>query len=320
MGDPLFSVFSLPVTDYALGMAGSVLLCSLLAARAARKAGYPARTVEVFLAAAIPLCLLLSRLFYVLIRLGFFLGWDGALALHFWKGGYSFWGLPPALSLALALAARLSKTKAAPLADRLVPYALLMLGLGRLCEGLAGQGFGQEAPPKLAFFPFAVLNEYGEWRFAVFFLEALGAMLVLLVLSRMPRREDGDRARLALAWYCAFQLVFESLRQDDVLTWGFVRASQVLAASTLLVLMTLRQLRLPKGTAARNRRFILRLSAFLLLVLLVAALEYAIDKTEININLIYALMTFASVALSALSYKTLAGGPGGPQPALKGTG
>lgn len=299
MSEPLFHILGLPVTAYALGFTISLLLASLLLLRRLKKAGYPPVAGEAFLLLAMPLGLVLSRLFYVLIRLNFFIGWGEGLALRFWQGGYSFWGLPLALALALLASARLAGAKPAPLADAIVPCALLLLALGRLCEGLAGQGFGREAPPALAFFPLSVANEYGEMRFAIFLLEALGALAILLLVARARGGQAGDRARLALALYCAFQLVFESLRQDEVLTWGFVKASQLFSALTLLLLMV-------SGLFTRRRNTWrapahLAPALFFLLILLVAGLEYAIDKTAISLGLIYALMAAAAIGLGCLA-------------------
>lgn len=305
MSAPVFFALGLPVTAYALGFAASLLLSSLLMMRGLKRAGYAPAAGETFLLAAVPLGLLLSRLFYVLIRLDFFLGWGGNLAFRLWQGGFSFWGLPLALLLALLAAARLNRASPARLADSVIPYALLLLALGRLCEGLAGQGFGREAGPALAFFPFSVVNEYGEWRYAVFLLESLGALLILLLVNRARGGQEGDRARLALVLYCACQLVFESLRQDEVLAWGFVRASQFFSALALLLMMV--------SGLYRGRRNAWRapahlaLALFFLLILLVAGLEYAIDKTGLSLGLIYALMALAAAGLGLLGTRAATG-------------
>ena len=305
MTEPLFHILGLPVTAYGLGLTASLLLSGLMLLRQMKKAGYPPAAYETFLLLAIPLGLVLSRLFYVLIRLNFFIGWGEGLAFRFWQGGYSFWGLPLALLLAAALAARPRGLSPARLLDSAAPCALLLLALGRLCEGLAGQGFGREALPALSFFPFALVNEYGEWRYAIFLLEALGALVILLLVSKARGGQPGDRARLALALYCAFQLLFESLRQDEVLTWGFVKASQLFSALSLLFLMVSGLFIRRKNTWRAPAH--LALALLFLLILLVAGLEYAIDKTGISLGLIYALMAAASLGLGLLSRRAATG-------------
>ena len=301
MPEPLFMLGGLPVTAYALGMAISLSLVAFLVAAGLKRAGYPPRVAEVFLLIALPLGLLLSRLAYVLIRFYFFLGWGEGLAFRFWQGGYSVWGAVLGFLLAVGLTARANRVKAAPLNDLLMPYALKMLALGRFCEGLAGLGFGQEVPSGLAFFPIAVGNEYGEWRFAVFMLEGVAALLFALLAYRYPKQVPGDASRLALILFCAFQILFESLRKDEVLSWGFVKSSQVMGAAGLLILMV-EGLFFRKKNSWRQPRH-LALAGFALLVLLIAGLEYAVDKTSININLIYALMTGCCLGLCALTLR-----------------
>lgn len=283
------------ITPYSLALALALALASALAALWLKRKGYAPPVAETFLLLAIPLGLLLARLAYVLIRLGFFLGWGEGLAFRFWQGGYSLWGALSGFLLALPLTARLTGTDAARLGDELAPCGLLFLALGRLAEGLAGQGFGQIVPESLAFFPLAVINEYDEWRFAVFLLEGVAALAFLGIVLRR-RGQPGDRLRLALILVCAGQILLESLRADEVLTWGFVKASQMLGAAGLLMMMVdgLFMRRRSRWRAPNH----LALAVFFLLVLLIAGLEYAIDKTEMNINLIYALMAAACILLA----------------------
>ena len=297
---PLFTLAGLPVTAYALGLALSVALSSALAARGLRKKGYAPRVVETFLLMAIPLGLLLSRLAYVLIRLNFFLDWGEGLALRFWQGGYSFWGALAGFLLSVYLAARVNGVNAAKLADALAPYGLLMLALGRWCEGLAGQGFGQLAPEGLAFFPLAVVNEYEEWRFAIFLLEGAAALVFMLMIVRR-RGAPGERLRLAVILVCAGQILFESLRADEVLSWGFVKASQLLGAAGLMMVMA-------DGLFIRRRNAWrapahLALAAYFLIIFVIVGLEFAIDKTTININLIYLTMAACCLGLAALALR-----------------
>jgi prolipoprotein diacylglyceryltransferase len=302
---PLFTLAGLPVTAYALGLALSLALSSALAARGLRVKGYAPRVVETFLLIALPLGLLLSRLAYVLIRLNFFLDWGEGLALRFWQGGYSMWGALAGFLLSADWAARMNHVAIAPLADALAPYGLLTLALGRGCEGLAGQGFGQLAPESLAFFPLAVVNEYEEWRFAIFLLEGAAALAFMLMVVRF-RGAPGGRLRLAVILVCASQILFESLRADEVLSWGFVKASQLLGAAGLFLVMVY-GLFIRRRNAWRAPSH-LALAAFFLIIFVIVGLEFAIDKTTININLIYLTMAACCLGLAALALRASAEG------------
>lgn len=306
MDGAVFRLLGLPVTAYALAMAFSVVASMVFAAVCVRRAGFSHRTTETFFLAAVPLCLLLARLAYVLIRLPFFLDRPDGLAFRPWQGGYTLWGALAGFPLAGLLAAKRNGVHAAGLMDTLAPAGLLALALGRFCEGLAGQGFGEEASPGLHFFPFAVINAWGEWRWAVFMLEGFAALLFILIVLRERSLSPGGRARLALILVCAFQILLESFREDEFLRWGFVRAGQMIPALTLFCLLAYALFIRRAGDWRAPRH--LALTGFLLLAALVAALEFALDKTTLSVYLIYVLMLAAVTGMYALARKAAVGG------------
>ena len=297
MGEPLFHVLGLPVTAYAAGMALSALAGVLYLRHRFGRLGLGAERAEALALLALPLCLLLARAAYVLIRLNYYLERGGGAALRLWEGGYAAAGAAAGFLLAVWLAGRRFRVRPGRLADAAAPAGLLFLALARFCEGLAGQGFGQEVPPGFAFFPLAVGNEYGEWRWAVFLLEGAAALLFLaLARRREGTLREGGLARYALLLVLSFQILFESLREDEVLSWGFVRVHQLLSAAGLFALMAEGLFRRAPGAWRAPRH--LAVAAFFLLLLLVVALEFALDKTTLDTRLIYALMLLACLGLS----------------------
>ena len=132
------------------------------------------------------------------------------------------------------------------------------------------------------------------------------ALLFLLLVLRRKSRQPGDRARLALILLCAFQLVFESLREDEFLRWGFVRVGQLIPAMILFCLLAY-ALFIKKTEGWRAPRH-LAVTGFLLLAALVTALEFALDKTTLSVYLIYALMLAAVTGMYALARKAAVGG------------
>ena len=297
MNRTLLSLFGLPITAYALGMTLSAALVIAFVFLHSNRYGLKLWVTETFILMAIPLCLLLARLVYVLARLDFFLERGEGMALRLWQGGYTLWGAIPGFLLAGILTARLAGLKSSNLLDILTPAGLLMLALGRFCEGLSGQGFGEESSTKLSFFPFAVVNEYGEWRWAIFMLEGMAALLFMLILFKEKNLYPGGVLRHALTLLCASQILFESLREDEFLRWGFVRLGQLLPAILLLLLMIT-----ASKKAGEDRRVPIPFagSMFAFLILLVIALEFAFDKTSLGTGLIYAAMLLAVIGLYAI--------------------
>ena len=293
MSQTLFNLFGLPITAYALGMTLSAALVIAFAFLHASRSSLILWVTETFIILAIPLCLLLARLIYVVIRLDFFMERGDGMALRLWQGGYTLWGAIPGFLLAGILTANLTGLKVARILDILAPAGLLMLALGRFCEGLSGQGFGEESSPGLSFFPFAVVNEYGEWRWAIFMLEGMAALLFMLILLKEKNLSPGGILRHALTLLCASQILFESLREDEFLRWGFVRLGQLLPAIILLLLLVTA----PKIKEGRRMPLPLAGAMFMLLILLITALEFALDKTALTTGLIYAMMFFAVLGL-----------------------
>lgn len=297
MSEPLFYIGAFLVTAYGLGLFLSVGLVSVPACFHMKKQGFAPAVLETFLLFVLPLAVLLGRAMYVLIRLDFFLSWEGDLALRFWQGGYSVWGVILAFLLSGVLAAKALRLKPSALLDALAPFGLLTLALARLMDGFIGQGFGQIAPDFLSFFPVSVVNEYGEWRYAVFILEGAAALLFAYLITG-SKAAPGGKARLALILFCAFQILFESLREDEVLSWGFVKASQLFSAVTLYLLL-IEGLYLRGESAWKAPRHLAQ-AVFFLLIFVIVGLEFAIDKTTIDINLIYLVMTAVCVGLCLL--------------------
>lgn len=301
MNDALFSLLGLPVTAHGLGAAIALSACAILLLVHFQKSGLGQRTGEVFLLMALPLCLLLARTAFVLARVYFFLERADGLAFRLYQGGYTIWGALPGFLLAGLLSARACGQKAARVLDAAAPLGLLSIALLRFLEGLSQQGYGQEVGlPFLRFFPFAVMNEYGEMRHAVFVLEGLAALLFALWCWRFRPRRPGDSTRLALILFCAFQLLFESFREDEYLSWGFVRVGQLFSALTLFFLLLGGLFARGHQGSHRAPRHLL-VTGFALLILLIIAIEFALDKTTLPTLLLYAVMSGACLGLFAIT-------------------
>jgi len=184
--------------------------------------------------------------------------------------------------------------------DAMAAPAMASVAVLRLFEYLSSEGRGMQLEEGSFFcrFPFAVMNEYFEWQWAVFLWEETVAILILLILI-CHHGERGDKALLATVLYCAAQIVLESLRLDSAPKWGFVRVSQVLFAASLLA----------AGTTCVYRRFPRR-EAFCRTALVlgciagIGILEWAIDKSSVPVWACYLLMCAdMGVAVLAARFK-----------------
>ena len=191
-----------------------------------------------------------------------------------WRGGYMFYGCALGASLAVLLTGR----KDGRLWDLLAVSLLAVLACVRFAEPLDGQGQGidLESGSPFCFFPVAYANPEwpDEWNLAVFFWEGVYALLVLVVtLVRLKKRAPGQSALTALILYAAGQVIFESLRRDQVVRWLFVRVSQLISALILAAVVIIAIVR-----GLRGRKGALLMSLILLFIGGVIALEFAVEK------------------------------------------
>lgn len=135
-------------------------------------------------------------------------------------------------------------------------------------------------PGILGRFPFAVSDYYGSAKFAVFMLEGLTALIICVVLLCRKDRFPGGKAMLMVTLYASTQVLFESMRQDAVLRFGFVRINQLVGAVIVAVIAVCCIRRSGKGAWAWIRSLILLLGAVALVMLMEFAIEHKISALE----------------------------------------
>ena len=281
--------------SFALVIAGAAVAGLLLMLLVKKKAGLRTGTVFIFGALAVPLCVLLGRAAFWLCSLD----WIRNSELSFWDflgSGYSYmlYGAVLGGFAAVFLAAKISGQPFGAVADAAAAPAALVIAAGRFGEYLIGAGFGTsvttwfdpfeswsmipwEDPDLLCRFPFAVKNYYGTWRFSINLWEAIAALVFLVVLLRLRKRRAGGAATLLLLMYAVCQIVFESMRKDEVIIWGFVVASQLISALLVLGILVFCWLKQPKEQRKPAelgfRTVMLLLSAGIIMLM-----EFALDQ------------------------------------------
>lgn len=284
------------VYPYGICLAVSALVVALACAVSAKKRGISPRAVSWFLVLAIPLGLVCSRLGFCVCAIDqvqCYIEEEGpAFLFDFTRGGLLIYGAVLGCTLALLLTSAITRVRVPVLADCFAVPAALMIMLRKLSDYVTGEGYGWsvadwfsgngmslftlEDPSFFTRYPFAVADMYGDWRWAVFILEALIALAIMIIL--LCRRSDraGGRAVLLLILYAASQAWCESLRQDSsVLKWGFIRVNQILGSAVLLAVFIACLVRM--DAKKRRRRLLPGILLVMLGAVLVIGMEFALE-------------------------------------------
>jgi len=240
----------------------------------------------------LPAALIGARLLYCLFRFDFYVVELGAASiLRTWEGGFLLYGAVIGVLLAVAALAKVKGVSAWLLLDEIAAPGMMAIAISRMAEGMTTEGVGVWIENEFfCRFPFAVLNEYGEWQLAVYLLETLAAVVILYYILHL-RGARGEKALTALLLYAGCQIVLESLRMDACLRIGFVRVSQVLSAVTVFAVTLIRALRVGKKQAIAGG------GVCLACIAAAGVIEWALDKTPVNNLILYAMMIAACAVI-----------------------
>ena len=227
------------------------------------------------------------------------------------SGGYMFYGVVGGIVLSAFLVGLTQKrTKASTLLNALAPSLMLFIALCRFAEILDGQGMGLDAMEEwTCFFPLAFWNAQWEvWQFAVFFYEGLYALCIFAYsLTLMLKKRGKNLFVQVLILYATGQILFETLRRDVYVNWGFIRLSQLISLLILLGALLYATVHYFKRA---KKQFIWSWIGSLLLTGAAIALEFTVDKPLIIGDLVYFYfpywLTYSLIALCALSIGTIA--------------
>ncbi len=259
------------------------------------------RALEYFALLALPLGMFFAHLAYCLCDLDWISDYFWETLADFPGGGYLLFGALAGMTAALFAATRLTGTSFSTLADLLAAPFLLFTALLTAGDGLAGAGYGWkvedwfqadngmslftlEDTSFFSGFPFAVTDSvYGYANWAVFLPIAIFLAISAFVLARRGtgvKESPGGAAVRAVSLYAAVRVLYESLRQDDTLKWGFVRVNQILGAVLILMLLILCFFRMKRSTENRDagKQLAGSLGIFIAGVLLAGAMEFALEK------------------------------------------
>lgn len=246
---------------------------------------------------AVPLCALVgARALYVAFALDEFLYAYGLPAVFDLRcGGCMLYGGLFGGMLGGTLLAKARHMSVTRTLDSLVVPALAAIALCRLGEGFTTEGVGPMIENEaLCFFPLAICNEYEEWNLCVFLLEALVALVLMVVFMKKRRAEAGETTCSALLLLSCSQILLENLRSDGCLRIGFVRVTEVIAALVVLAVIILRSRKMGKHLLLR------RVVCTLLCVAGIGIIEWAQDKTNIPNLVLYVAMGALCAAMACI--------------------
>jgi len=225
------------VNFYGLAIALGVAAAIFYMSRQEAAHGLPKDTAIDVALYAVPLAVVVSRLYFVAFTWENYQG-DLLKILRIWEGGLAIYGGIIGGALGVWI---LSRRKGLPflgLADLVAPGLLLGQAIGRWGNFFNREAYGYlVSNPALQFFPVAVFAD-GAWHMATFFYESIwnlaGFLLLHLNRKRFLKARQGVMFAWYLIWYGMGRMVIKGLRTDSLML-GSLRVSQLL--SVVLVLL-----------------------------------------------------------------------------------
>lgn len=245
--------------------------------------------------------LLGGRIVYCLTNLSFILvdlGGAGFIP-QLWQGGYTLYGAVLGGGAGAWLYAKAARQKPARMLDLAAAGGAIALAFERMGEKFTSQGLGEYLWEETwCRFPFAVQSVYGDWQIPVFFYEALAALVIFIVLCCMVNKSRAGRtAETFIILLGVTQIILESLREDEFIRFGFVRFSQLAAAITMAFVIFPRIYRMVKQGGWTPWQ-VIRLVLFLLGIVTIILIEFALDKSTIDNVILYFVMAGTLIVMA----------------------
>ena len=298
---PLFNAGPLYVTPYSLMILLGVLAGVGLSLRK--------QQVRPLLPAVILGALVFGHLVWVLFCPYDYEAPEGKLhmILRPWEGGYTLYGALLGGAVGALLFGRVYGVKWRESLDALTPGACAAIFFARVGEAFTGEGIGRGTEAAWThFFPLSVCTYhdeidplFDEWRYAIWFWEALAALILLIILLKREKKAlPGHQTAVFLTVLGTTQILLEQMRRDNYLRLiVFVRVNQLAALATLIGVLVFLLVRNKPGTP----KMISCLAALVFAGLADMASEFVFDKYEYA-PWLYLSMPLAAAACAAMLF------------------
>ena len=298
---PLFTAGPLYVTPYSLMILLGVLAGVALSLRK--------KQVRPLLPAVILGALVFGHLAWVLFCPFDYEAPEGKLymILRPWEGGYTLYGALLGGAVGALLFGRVYGVSWRESLDALTPGACAVLFFARIGEAFTGEGIGRGTEVSWThFFPLSVCTYhdefdafYDEWRYVIWFWEALAALILLIILLKREKKAlPGHQTAVFLTFLGTTQILLEQMRRDNYLRLiVFVRVNQLAALATLIGVLVFLLVRNKPGTV----KVLSCLAALVFAGLADMASEFVFDKYEYA-PWLYLSMPLAAAACAAMLF------------------
>ncbi len=273
---------------YGLFLALGVLAALLTLWARVKLLGLPSGAAGLSTALALPFGFILARAVYCLTDTNFQVIASLRAALLLSGGGYAMSGALLGAVLAALLGARLMKVKPGKALDALAPALLLFLIFARAGEGFTALGISRPLRDELLKNTFLSRADDYDAYLNTFMLEAAAALILFVASLFIQKREtrSGHTALKMALLYAATQTLFESLRYDQHLKYGFIGLQHVLSMILLCAIIIFLAVRALKAKRARALP-VFSLAFLPVLAGLLILIEFWIDRTDISRWLLY---------------------------------
>ena len=250
---------------YGIIICAGLILAVLFCAWRAKDYGLTGDNVYDMIIWQIPLCILGSRIYYVVFYLDLYRNGDGSLnwgkIAAIWDGGLAIYGTVIMSCIVLWIFCKRKKIPFGAFADLGCMGLLIGQSVGRWGNFMNREAFGGETTVPWRMRLWTSATEYIEVHPTLFYeslWNLIGLLLIVLLIAR-ARTFDGENTCFYFIWYGIGRAWIEGMRTDSLYFFGLelfgqpVRVSQVLSlvlAAAAFVALVVNKRRHPHGREA----------------------------------------------------------------------
>ncbi len=273
----LFSIFGIDINLGTLLFLFGLIITATIAYKRFKANGFSNKNYLITILLSCIFGLFLSHWLYSLLRFGYAYNDRGILYILLpIYGDFTMFGAFGGVILGTYISSKICKFNFLKALDSIATVAFIAILFERLAEGLWFQGYGRFVENELiSFFPISIFDaEWEYWLYAVFAYEAIFALICsYFMLENQKEEKLGTKFIRFFTLYCSGQVIFESMRQDEVIKWSFVNINQAIAALILLAILIFYLI----TNKIKPAKALIYISIALIGFILIATMEFALE-------------------------------------------